>query len=105
LGTLGAYLWSLTSAGRVTRAERDAMVRVLSTCPGTKLPGPGSTPTVAALPRSTPKPATGSSPTAPSSVYYENCTAVRAAGAAPLHAGEPGYSRKLDRDGDGVACE
>ncbi|MFF9503265.1 excalibur calcium-binding domain-containing protein [Streptomyces sp. NPDC014656] len=40
-----------------------------------------------------------------SSVYYANCTAVRAAGAAPIHAGDPGYSRKLDRDGDGVACE
>jgi outer membrane biosynthesis protein TonB len=39
------------------------------------------------------------------SVYYANCTAVRAAGAAPIHRGEPGYSSKLDRDGDGVACE
>lgn len=39
------------------------------------------------------------------SVYYANCTAVRAAGAAPIHVGEPGYSRHLDRDGDGVACE
>ncbi|NJJ37791.1 nuclease precursor [Paenibacillus sp. 7028] len=39
------------------------------------------------------------------SVYYKNCTAVRNAGAAPIYAGEPGYSRKLDRDGDGVACE
>jgi hypothetical protein len=39
------------------------------------------------------------------SVYYANCAAVRAAGKAPLHRGEPGYSRKLDRDGDGVACE
>ncbi|WP_052410086.1 thermonuclease family protein [Paenibacillus durus] len=38
-------------------------------------------------------------------VYYKNCTAVRNAGAAPIYAGEPGYSRKLDRDGDGVACE
>ncbi|MGW8361871.1 excalibur calcium-binding domain-containing protein [Streptomyces wedmorensis] len=38
-------------------------------------------------------------------VYYENCTAVRAAGAAPIHVGEPGYGRHLDRDGDGVACE
>lgn len=37
--------------------------------------------------------------------YYRNCAAARAAGAAPIHAGEPGYSRKLDRDGDGVACE
>lgn len=36
---------------------------------------------------------------------YPNCAAVRAAGAAPLHIGEPGYSRKLDRDGDGIACE
>jgi hypothetical protein len=38
-------------------------------------------------------------------VYYENCDAVRAAGAAPIYAGEPGYSRDLDRDGDGVGCE
>ncbi|MCI6772664.1 MAG: excalibur calcium-binding domain-containing protein, partial [Bifidobacterium pseudolongum] len=37
--------------------------------------------------------------------YYKNCTAVRAAGKAPLHQGEPGYSSKLDRDGDGIACE
>jgi Excalibur calcium-binding domain len=39
------------------------------------------------------------------SVYYENCTAVRAAGADPIYRGEPGYSSKLDRDGDGIACE
>src|SRR5690606_10521164 len=44
-------------------------------------------------------------PAPPASVYYENCTAVRAAGAAPIYAGEPGYSRKLDRDGDGIGCE
>ncbi len=36
---------------------------------------------------------------------YANCTAVRAAGAAPIYAGQPGYSRKLDRDGDGIGCE
>ena len=87
----------------VTAAEREAMVRVLSRCPTTPLPGPGSAPAVAALPRSsTPAPA---GPTAPSSTYYANCDAVRAAGAAPLRAGQPGYSRTLDRDGDGVACE
>jgi hypothetical protein len=39
------------------------------------------------------------------SVYYENCDAARAAGAAPIHAGDPGYGSHLDRDGDGVACE
>jgi hypothetical protein len=38
-------------------------------------------------------------------VYYANCTAARAAGAAPLHAGEPGYRSALDRDKDGIACE
>ncbi|WP_260605776.1 excalibur calcium-binding domain-containing protein [Streptomyces sp. WAC01280] len=38
-------------------------------------------------------------------VYYANCSAVRAAGADPIHSGEPGYGRHLDRDGDGVACE
>ncbi len=38
-------------------------------------------------------------------VYYANCSAARAAGAAPLYVGEPGYRRALDRDGDGVACD
>jgi len=37
--------------------------------------------------------------------YYKNCTAARAAGAAPVHRGDPGYGRHLDRDGDGVGCE
>lgn len=37
--------------------------------------------------------------------YYKNCAAVRRAGKAPLYAGQPGYSGKLDADGDGVACE
>jgi hypothetical protein len=41
----------------------------------------------------------------PADVTYENCDAVRAAGAAPIRVGEPGYSSKLDRDGDGVGCE
>ncbi|GMK37807.1 hypothetical protein PCCS19_08610 [Paenibacillus sp. CCS19] len=38
-------------------------------------------------------------------VTYKNCTEVRAAGAAPLYRGDPGYSSALDRDNDGVACE
>ena len=37
--------------------------------------------------------------------YYANCSAARAAGAAPLSAGAPGYRAALDRDKDGVACE
>ncbi len=39
------------------------------------------------------------------STYYRNCSAARAAGAAPIRRGEPGYGSHLDRDHDGVACE
>lgn len=39
------------------------------------------------------------------SAYYANCAAARAAGQAPLYAGEAGYRAGLDRDGDGIACE
>ena len=42
----------------VTSAEREAMVRVLATCPTMGLPGPGSAPALAALPR-------GANPAAP----------------------------------------
>ena len=40
-----------------------------------------------------------------SDVYFANCSQARAAGAAPVRAGSPGYARRLDRDGDGVGCE
>lgn len=39
------------------------------------------------------------------SVDYAGCEEVRAAGKAPLHAGQPGYRPGMDGDGDGVACE
>jgi len=37
--------------------------------------------------------------------YYSNCSDARAAGAAPLYRGDPGYRPSLDRDQDGIACE
>ncbi|MEW7847612.1 excalibur calcium-binding domain-containing protein [Massilia aurea] len=36
---------------------------------------------------------------------FANCAQARAAGAAPVHIGEPGYGAHLDRDGDGIGCE
>lgn len=42
---------------------------------------------------------------APTATYYANCSAARAAGAAPVYAGQPGYGSHLDRDGDGIGCE
>jgi hypothetical protein len=101
----------------VTAAEREAMTRVLATCPTMALPGRGSAATVAVLPGSqvqpAPAPVPRPAPVQPApvqlppagSVSYANCTAVRAAGAAPIHRGDPGYAAKLDRDGDGIGCE
>jgi micrococcal nuclease len=54
---------------------------------------------------SAPKADAPSAPKAPSSGPFKNCDAARAAGAAPVHRGDPGYAPKLDRDGDGVGCE
>jgi len=94
----------------VTAAERDAMTRVLAACPTMPLPGPGSAPTTAALPRAAPTqappPVAQPAPApAPASVYYANCPAARAAGVAPIYRGQPGYRTALDRDRDGIACE
>ena len=51
------------------------------------------------------KPAPAPAAPAPAAAYYANCAAAKAAGAAPLYAGQAGYSTSLDRDKDGVACE
>jgi len=96
----------------VTQAEHDAMARVLSDCPDAMAPTnqPATAPAQAA-PAQQPAPAPAqvqmapAPAPAPAAVTYANCTAVRAAGAAPIHVGQPGYSSKLDRDGDGVGCE
>jgi hypothetical protein len=36
---------------------------------------------------------------------WHGCDDARAAGAAPIYRGEPGYSADMDGDGDGIACE
>lgn len=36
---------------------------------------------------------------------FRNCAEARAAGAAPVRRGDPGYGPHLDRDNDGVGCE
>jgi outer membrane biosynthesis protein TonB len=61
---------------------------------------------VKAKPKPSPKPSIKPKPKpSPVEVSYANCKEVRAAGKAPLHRGDPGYSIDLDRDEDGVACE
>jgi len=86
----------------VTPAERDAIDGLLDGCPDEPVPADSGLPTStdvgvpAGGPSGTPS---GGTPS------YESCAAVRAAGAAPIRSGDPGYGRHLDGDGDGVACE
>lgn len=118
----------------VTQSEHDAMKNVLSSCPTQQVPSDGGVvtpleaqespepaqesaqttePTQTAEPAPVqtqePEPATAQTQepaaTTDENVTYKNCAAVRAAGKAPLYRGDPGYSSKLDRDGDGIACE
>ncbi|WP_442957866.1 excalibur calcium-binding domain-containing protein [Phenylobacterium sp.] len=42
---------------------------------------------------------------APGPKAFQSCAAARAAGAAPMSRGDPGYNPNLDGDGDGLACE
>lgn len=51
------------------------------------------------------KPAPAPAAPAPAAAYFGSCADARAAGAAPLYAGQAGYRAALDRDSDGVACE
>ncbi|MCZ2815472.1 GmrSD restriction endonuclease domain-containing protein [Modestobacter sp. VKM Ac-2984] len=79
----------------VTPAERDAIAGVLDSCPGEPVPT-----------SSAPAPETVAPPPAdPATAPFANCDAARAAGAAPLHRGDPGWSDAMDGDGDGTACE
>ena len=108
--------WGLT----VTTSERDALGQMLDTCGiagpvwplgGTSLTTPQGAAPSGSVSGATPAPTTPVAPTTPAapapggSVYYANCTAARAAGAAPIYAGQPGYRTALDGDKDGVACE
>lgn len=44
-------------------------------------------------------------PTERSPRIYTDCDQVRAEGAGPLYRGQPGFNARLDRDGNGIACD
>ncbi|MGC0238353.1 excalibur calcium-binding domain-containing protein [Arthrobacter sp. SD76] len=77
------------------QAARDAAARQAVPVPAPAAP---------VAPAPAPAPAAPVAP-APAAVYYANCAAAKAAGAAPLYAGQPGYRPAMDGDSDGVACE
>lgn len=41
----------------------------------------------------------------PPGYTFSGCDEVRAAGLAPLYSDEPGFTDRLDGDGDGIGCE
>lgn len=120
----------------VTQAEKEAMAKVLSSCPtqtvpdytGSRIPQPRRPPSPSRPNRRKPN----SQLSRPSRLNKRHKhlrpnplllrlprpnqrhsrtsttrtgTAARAAGAAPIYQGQPGYRSQLDRDHDGVACE
>lgn len=98
--TLTLPLASTVPAPPVTQAPTtEATAPATTRAPATTVPAT----TAATAPATTA--ATSPPATRPASVYYANCTAARAAGAAPVYRGEPGYGSHLDRDNDGVGCE
>jgi hypothetical protein len=89
-----------TTVAPVTQAPTtEATARATTRAPATSAPAT----TAATAPATTA--ATAPATTPPAAVYYANCTAAKAAGAAPVHRSDPGYGSHLDRDNDGVGCE
>lgn len=106
----GSPAAAATVTATVTVTNPPPAGQVTVTAPPRTLPRATVRVTVTARPPtvtvSRPAPIVG--PTSESSTeeaYYPSCAAARRAGVTPLYTGDPGYSRRLDRDGDGVACE
>ena len=98
-----AGVTSSTTTTSTTTTSTSTTAAPTTTAPTTTVaPPPPPAPTTTVAP---PPPALVEPPPADVGVYYENCAAARAAGAAPVHRGQPGYARHLDRDDDGVGCE
>ena len=98
----------------VQPAEKEAIARVLSSCPDEPLPVDGTsfkTSLDTAVPA--PAPAAPQSEPAPAPAVGENgndpqfpsCKQAKAAGYGPYQKGEPEYEWYRDGDGDGITCE
>ncbi|WP_323986612.1 excalibur calcium-binding domain-containing protein [Microbacterium plantarum] len=97
LETATAQVTEMQTAATASQTELDARAARIS-----DLEGQLSARTVQAPAAQAPA---AQAPAAPAFTYYDNCTAARNAGAAPVRTGDPGYGRHLDRDGDGIGCE
>ncbi|MGG5260252.1 GmrSD restriction endonuclease domain-containing protein [Phycicoccus avicenniae] len=95
----------------VTAAERDAIERVLRTCPSQTLPTAKAVPlgggrVVATPTTTTPTPRKSTPPASRTDPRFGTCREAVAAGYGPYRSGsDPEYAWYRDRDGDGVVCE
>ena len=92
----------------VTAAERDAMVRVLTTCPAQGLPKASLIPLGGGTEETVRTGTAAPVPSKPSSVdpRFGTCREANAAGYGPYRRGaDPEYDWYQDRDNDGLACE
>lgn len=105
---LTAVLNSVQRAGKISE-DQAINVEVSATWRGSLCPGADEAPTAPTTTTAVPRPVApvAAVPARPATAgrTYASCAAARAAGAAPLYRGQPGYSSKLDGDGDGIACE
>jgi Uncharacterized protein conserved in bacteria len=93
---------TLTAAGVIGTSSGSGIVVRQTPEAGTRLTGSWTSVSFTAeQPQRSAPPTSGGG----GSAYYKNCDAARAAGAAPIYRGQPGYRPALDRDNDGVACE
>ncbi|MBD8043412.1 DUF1524 domain-containing protein [Arthrobacter sp. Sa2BUA2] len=89
----------------MTQAEHDAIATVLSGCPDEPVPArEGAAARAAAGIDAAGIGAAGTDAAGTTTPVYANCSAVKAAGAAPIRPGDPGWDPKFDGDGDGVGC-
>lgn len=96
-----ARLRSLDGNGRTCGAAATSTTKQAAPVVGN--PSPKPQPKPKASPQPQPRPVAAAP--APAAGSFKNCKEAKAAGAAPLYRGQPGYSSKLDGDSDGVACE
>ncbi|BDP42604.1 hypothetical protein DAETH_25730 [Deinococcus aetherius] len=101
---VGATVYRTDQQGTVTVVVQPGGRFAITTEKGG--PIPANRPAVGtATPPAPVRPATIPATPAGVGTPYRSCAEARAAGAAPLRRGQPGYSPALDRDDDGVACE
>ncbi|MHA7280503.1 GmrSD restriction endonuclease domain-containing protein [Arthrobacter sp. MDT2-2] len=99
---------SVTQPPAPVETEAPAPVVPEPVAPPVVEPAPVAPPVVEPVPVApapvAPAPVAPAPAPAPAPVYA-NCSEVRAAGAAPIVAGSPGFQPKFDRDGDGIGCD